>query len=198
MENIMSSIQYMQEEANDFLSAFQFDEPDAEVTDPVPDKICLICNNVELGSSVTFSTCKHKWCDGCLRHLFHLSIRDRALFPPKCCSKIRLDGQMRKVLGRDLTTKFLAKAAEFNETKIFCSELRCTNRKSLQHSCIKDGLITCPTCQTSKCAKCQRQPHDGKCEYAVDDTLLIALARDNYWAVSINTLGMQAYTYRYS
>ena len=53
---------------------------------------CIIClsDDVPISKAILLS-CKHHWCNSCLRRIFNLSTLDRQHMPPKCCTKDCID-----------------------------------------------------------------------------------------------------------
>ena len=109
---------------------------------------CTACTDRTIIHDLAQASCGHEYCRECLQDLFHASLADESLFPPRCCRQsISIDGRIRTFLSGDLIRQYEEKKVEFEtEDKTYCSNPLCSAFIRVEN--IADEQASCPKCRT--------------------------------------------------
>ncbi|THV52664.1 hypothetical protein BGAL_0073g00150 [Botrytis galanthina] len=143
---------------------------------------CVICRD-----EISFcdaarvpGSCRHEYCRTCLEQLFHLSMNDESLFPPRCCNEPITVASVRLFLTSDLVRAFEEKRIEFETPdRTYCCLKSCS--AFIHPSKIVKKIATCDACGTQTHTLCKLEAHTGDCS---NDTALqevLKFARDRGW-----------------
>ncbi|KAM0170241.1 hypothetical protein ACHAPF_009224 [Botrytis cinerea] len=158
----------------------------------VPSKsTCVICRD-----EISFceaarvpGSCRHEYCRTCLEQLFHLSMSDESLFPPRCCNEPITVASVRLFLTGDIVRAFDEKRIEFESpNRTYCCFKSCS--AFIPPSKIINNVATCEGCGTQTHTLCKLEAHIGDCS---NDTALqevLDLARDRGWQRCFSCWGM--------
>lgn len=139
---------------------------DRGLTDPPPTPIvrfrCEACGDRFTAGECVETPCHHKYCDVCLEELFSLSMRDRTLYPPRCCRQAIPWKDVRGVVSEDFRAKFEETREELNDhSPLYCHDRHCSNY--IKADVLDPTKATCPTCHSSTCTLCKQSAHQGAC-----------------------------------
>ncbi|KAG4440048.1 hypothetical protein IFR05_004498 [Cadophora sp. M221] len=149
-------------------------------TSQVPKRRCTICLDTFPSHSLSRAPCTHEYCLGCLQALFHASITDDTLFPPRCCqlpitpstTSIRLS------LPLSVVQQYEAKKIEFDTpNRTYCSNPPCSSFIRIEH--IVEERATCQVCMVVTCVICKGAAHTGDCPDDEALKLVLETAREN-------------------
>ncbi|CAD6446935.1 07300c3a-86b7-4935-8d04-89b37081dc2f [Sclerotinia trifoliorum] len=152
---------------------------------------CVICRD-EINfcdAARVPGSCRHEYCRTCLEHLFHLSMSDESLFPPRCCNEPITVASVRLFLTIDIVSAFEKKKIEFETpNRIYCCTKPCS--AFIHPSKIINKIAICDDCGTQTHTLCKLEAHLGDCS---NDTALqevLDLARDMGWQRCYSCWGM--------
>ncbi|TGO61907.1 hypothetical protein BOTNAR_0122g00050 [Botryotinia narcissicola] len=125
-------------------------------------------------------SCRHEYYRPCLEQLFHLSMKDESLFPPRCCNEPITVASVRLFLTSYLVRAFEEKRIEFETpNRTYCCLKSCS--AFIHPSRIVKKVATCDGCGTRTHTLCKLEAHTGDCS---NDTALqevLNFARDRGW-----------------
>ncbi|VUC33395.1 unnamed protein product [Clonostachys rosea] len=141
---------------------------------------CAACMEAVPHNDLTSSPCEHHYCKGCMINLFESSIKEEALFPPRCCSKPVSFEANKKFLSEDLCFKFEMKAIE-NSThdRTYCHGKACST--FIPPFLIDRDRATCPKCEAWNCTRCKGFYHSGHCPDDAETKEILNMAGTNQW-----------------
>ncbi|KAF0331678.1 ibr finger domain protein [Colletotrichum asianum] len=144
---------------------------------------CISCTKDYDPSNFYLASCDHLYCATCLQKLFHLSLVDESLFPPRCCRKPILTDQVQHIIPKQLMQEFVAKEIEFSTVnRTYCHQPQCS--AFIPPTSIEGDIATCPACQAKTCVLCKRMEHDHN-DVCKEDTAtqeVLKLAAEKKWS----------------
>ena len=133
--------------------------------------------------------CGHRICHPCLKVMFRLSVIDKQLMPPKCCTNDYIPLKHVESLFDMAFKKTLDKKhREFiTRNPIYCPSYRCGEwikpgniRK--KHDLGSRMLGKCSRCKTKVCVLCRKKWHGTRdCSEDEDTKVLLAIAQQAGW-----------------
>jgi len=118
----------------------------------------------------------HSYCRNCLMELFEASMKDRELYPPRCCRQAVPLDSAKVFFTEEFLLTFEEKSIEHSTSNAtYCSDPICS--KFIPPSSIKDEIATCPACHHATCTGCGRDTHDGLCPEDPNTVALMDVAR---------------------
>ena len=124
--------------------------------------------------------CDNAYCAKCLKELFIQSIRNKSLFPPRCCQKIIPRSIVIDYLSASEFKDFEEAELEYSmENKTYCSNTSCGKFVSPQQ--IKGTEATCKRCSTKTCTTCGNASHSYDCPEDPNIEATMALASMLNW-----------------
>jgi hypothetical protein len=155
---------------------------------------CSVCRTKFQAYKIVRLGCKHIYCTECLKRLFLLSVKDEALFPPRCCrQEIPLERVAAALLPEEMESFQAAKIEYSVKDRTYCSNSDCA--RFIPPSQIVADRATCANCDEETCAYCKGEFHDGECpeDRAMQATL--ALAEEEGWRRCHSCRAMVELTY---
>lgn len=143
---------------------------------------CVTCMEYFEFYDVTQAPCpdKHNYCRGCLRELFHLSLTDEFLFPPRCCGQPIPAETNRIFLTSKLMGEYLAKKLERDTpNRTYCHQPSCS--KFIPPPFIQNDVGNCVQCNEKTCVICKGASHGGDCPEDPQLQEILQVARENEW-----------------
>ncbi|KAM5464398.1 hypothetical protein MauCBS54593_006910 [Microsporum audouinii] len=139
----------------------------------------ICCEAVDITGSARLP-CNHLYCRRCLQRLFHESLSDETLFPPRCCRQQIIVEQVGGLLTPDLIASFKERKIEFDtKDRTYCSSPSCSKFIRPEH--IEGERALCPHCDTTTCTICKFGTHDGDCPKDTALSQVLALAKTTGW-----------------
>jgi hypothetical protein len=146
---------------------------------PQPGQQCVSCNTYTANFDCWAFTCEHGYCRTCLNNLFEMAMKDRGLFPPRCCRTEIIMDDVEYFFEAEFVHAFRKKYLEFTTVNpLYCSNPRCS--EFLPPATILEAKAACPACDTTTCSTCQEVAHEGDCQNGETQEVL-QVARDNGW-----------------
>ncbi|KAI1124109.1 hypothetical protein F5Y10DRAFT_250346 [Nemania abortiva] len=141
---------------------------------------CIACGDVKHFIDLARAPCGHEYCRECLASLFQHAMLDESLFPPRCCRQTIPVDTNRLFLSSDLVQQFQKKSIELSTSnRTYCHRSTCST--FVPPSMIKDGIASCPECNTQTCATCKEATHGGDCPSDTELQRVLQVARDERW-----------------
>lgn len=132
---------------------------------------CVVCQD-DLPPERLQVPCGDSYCYGCARRLFHLSMKDDSLFPPRCCGKDIPFTTVQHLFDQGSGEVFRRRQVELSTTdRTYCSDQACSAFIEVEH--VANNRATCPSCGLETCIICKGQAHEG--EDCAQDPAVIAL-----------------------
>jgi hypothetical protein len=124
--------------------------------------------------------CNHEYCRDCLQDLFHASMTDDSLFPPRCCRRPITTGSVRIFLTAELIKQYEQKKVEFDTPdRTYCSNPLCS--AFIRSEAITNEQASCPDCGTTTCTLCKATSHGGDCPADTALQQVLQTADENGW-----------------
>ncbi|KDQ18998.1 hypothetical protein BOTBODRAFT_480925 [Botryobasidium botryosum FD-172 SS1] len=158
--------------------------PRAPVFAREPMTTCLICEDRTPVRTRTKVPCasKHDYCPTCITHLFHRSVLDETLFPPRCDGvTIPLD-LVRHFFTADFLVTFAKKTREAGtRNRLYCHNPSCS--QFLGEATVAPSAVPCSDCRRATCSACKGPAYSLYLPCAVDTSSqhVIELARTEGW-----------------
>lgn len=107
--------------------------------------------------------CHHQYCQDCLEELFSLSMRDKTLYPPRCCRQAIPWDLVRNHVKEPLATDFEAKREELEDKNpLYCHDKHCSQYiKAVNIG--EANEASCSSCWKVTCTLCKQKQHEGAC-----------------------------------
>lgn len=123
---------------------------------------CVACGDRFNAERCLEVPCLHYYCDGCLEGLYSAAMRDKTLYPPRCCRQEIPWDIARDLVSGELAAQFEAKKEELDDkSPVYCHDKHCSEYiKADGHDVTK---AVCSTCQAITCTLCKQGTHDGAC-----------------------------------
>ncbi|KAF4488210.1 putative E3 ubiquitin-protein ligase rbrA [Colletotrichum fructicola Nara gc5] len=150
--------------------------------DQLETRSCISCTKDYDPSNFYLASCDHLYCATCLQKLFHLSLVDESLFPPRCCRKPIPTDQVQHIIPKQLMQEFVAKEIEFSTVnRTYCHQSQCS--AFIPPTSIEGDIATCPACQAKTCVLCKRMEHDRNdvCQEDTATQEVLKLAAEKKW-----------------
>lgn len=146
------------------------------------DRRCEVCREEKKFFDVaTMPDCRHDYCRDCLDQLFHLSMTDETLYPPRCCRQPISLQAVRIFLTADTAREFERRRPELETpNRTYCFRPTCSAWIPPQD--IADDVGTCPACSARTCAICKAEAHVGQdCPEDEAMQMLLRTADESGW-----------------
>ncbi|KAF4856950.1 putative E3 ubiquitin-protein ligase ARI7 [Colletotrichum siamense] len=140
---------------------------------------CDMCMDEQPQTSLSHTTCNHKYCSGCLINIFEASITDESLFLPKCCGNAFPVAE--HVLGNELVERWRVKEVEYTTpNRTYCHVPACS--VFIPSSNINGDVGHCPVYWHSTCTLCKGPAHPNHaCEQDQATQEVLRIAAKNNW-----------------
>ena len=132
---------------------------------------CTACGDKEGLDSFIELHCNHSYCPECLHRMVSTALRDRMLFPPRCCRQPVLISMIRGVVHEGLLDGYRAKLIEREAADCtYCHERACST--FFPPETIGE-VAECPHCGAQTCVTCKGPAHKGYCpeEQGLEETV---------------------------
>ena len=140
---------------------------------------CEACSETTSEQDIFPLSCEHKYCKGCITHMFESAVNSESSFPPRCCQEITA-AMAHGILSAELVQQFETKATEYRaENRTYCSGTECST--FIPPGSVWDNVATCPACRQQTCTICKKGSHEGDCPFDVAHQALMDLAWENGW-----------------
>lgn len=124
-------------------------------------KICTSCSESIHYFKAVYAPCGHDYCQDCTKRLFQNSMRDEALFPPRCCRQAIPLAAVDIFLTAEVIERFEEKAVEFSTPdRLYCAWPTCS--AFIPPAKIKGDIVICPKCDFWICTRCKGKSHSGR------------------------------------
>lgn len=156
-----------------------------------PKRMCVICRDeIDFCDAARVpGSCRHEYCRACLEQLFHLSMSDESLFPPRCCNEPITVASVRLFLSSDVVRSFEKKKIEYEApNRTYCCLKSCS--LFIPPSNIVDNIGTCDDCGTQTHVLCKLEAHIGDCPNDIALQEVLDLARGRGWQRCYSCWGM--------
>lgn len=141
---------------------------------------CCACDEAVPDWNLARAPCGHEYCQGCLRELFTLSLKDESLFPPRCCRMPIPAVEHFFLLGWQLFSSFQDRRIEMETTdRTYCHIPECS--KFIPPDKIEQQIARCVACHARTCSVCKTAAHGGECPDDPNTKELFDLAAKNGW-----------------
>ncbi|KAI7219520.1 hypothetical protein KC333_g2901 [Hortaea werneckii] len=141
---------------------------------------CIACMEMVSRQNLAKVPCGHTYCHGCVSKFFTNAMTDESLFPPRCCGEPLLLEAMAPFLGKDLASRFSAKAVEFSTSnRLYCHDANCA--AFIPPQTIKGETAECPDCKQETCTTCKAASHQGDCPQDTALQQVLSVAQDQGW-----------------
>lgn len=135
---------------------------------------------LELSCKQSTEDSAHAYCRTCLSDLFHTSLADTTLFPPRCCGKFLPMPRCKQLCPPSLMAEYEDKQMELTTPNpVYCSNRSCA--KFIKPCNITADIAVCQTCQKETCAICRNPRHNGVCPKDPSVQALIEVATKEEW-----------------
>ncbi|KAH7564528.1 hypothetical protein PSV09DRAFT_2417705 [Bipolaris maydis] len=135
---------------------------------------------LELSCKRSTEVSAHAYCRTCLSDLFHTSLADTTLFPPRCCGESLPMSRCKQLCPPSLMAEYEDKQMELTTPNpVYCSNRSCA--KFIKPCNITADIAVCQTCQKETCAVCQNPRHNGVCPEDPSIQALIKVATEEEW-----------------
>ncbi|XP_014551360.1 hypothetical protein COCVIDRAFT_55488, partial [Bipolaris victoriae FI3] len=135
---------------------------------------------LELSCKRSTEDSAHAYCRTCLSDLFHTSLADTTLFPPRCCGKSLPMPLCKQLCPPSLMAEYEDKQMELTTPNpVYCSNRSCA--KFIKPCNITADIAVCQTCQKETCAICRNPRHNGVCPKDPSVQALIEVATKEEW-----------------
>ncbi|KAI7087680.1 hypothetical protein KC356_g3930 [Hortaea werneckii] len=141
---------------------------------------CIACMEMVSQQDLAMVPCGHTYCHDCVSEFFTNAMTDESLFPPRCCGELLPLEVLAPFLGKDLTSRFQAKAVEFSTSnRTYCHDVDCA--AFIPPQTIKGETAQCPDCKNETCTMCKDASHQGDCAQDTALQHVLSVARDQGW-----------------
>lgn len=147
---------------------------------------CVCCLEHPLPNERINMRCSHFLCSGCLINLVKVSLRDEAMFPPRCCNNTIKVSDAEDLIGLELALRYEKHLVEFEDPdKTYCSDPACSRyispKKTSGSGGIAESIMCKCKCGITTCKRCKQKAHGfGDCVRHFDK-LLDDLAKIEGW-----------------
>ena len=138
---------------------------------------CISCLD-QIHASMFAGSCGHEFCFECVRQMFLEAIKDKELYPPRCCGEIPPPGIAIRVLHYRELSAFCERAIEWTaEDRLYCADPKCS--KFIPPFAIKDEIGIWPSGSQRTHLTCRSFTHLG-IDCPMDDALngVLRMAED--------------------
>ncbi|CZT24544.1 uncharacterized protein RCC_10269 [Ramularia collo-cygni] len=123
---------------------------------------CEACGDRFTDEESVQTPCLHHYCNECLEELFLLSMRDRTLYPPRCCRQPIPWEEVRDVVSEEFKVSFEEKREELDDpSPMYCHDKRCS--KYVKPDARDTTSATCSNCHRMTCTLCKQEIHWSAC-----------------------------------
>ncbi|KAI7501662.1 hypothetical protein KC367_g2742 [Hortaea werneckii] len=141
---------------------------------------CIACTEMVSRQDLAKVPCGHTYCHDCVSEFFTSAMTDESLFPPRCCGEPLPLEVLAPFLGKDLTSRFRAKAVEFSTlNRTYCHDVDCA--AFIPPQTIKGETAQCPDCKQETCTTCKAASHLSDCPQDTALQQVLSVARDQGW-----------------
>lgn len=149
---------------------------------------CVVClADRSRSSKWTRVPCGHRWCDGCLRRRFELSVSDAALMPPSCCDEAIPLRLVDRLFDVKFKLRWNKKCDEYTASdRLYCPGGGC-GRWIDSRSFARDRKVgrvygVCSKCKMMVCRKCGMMWHgQRRCEMDEGSREVVRLGDEFGW-----------------
>ncbi|GLI80026.1 hypothetical protein PoHVEF18_008374 [Penicillium ochrochloron] len=146
---------------------------------------CVSCNEEVKPSKLVRATCGHEYCRPCIQEMVTIALKDRSLFPIRCCAQEILAKDVAPALGPRARRVYFSRAFEAATPpaeRWYCPAANCRAWISPRFLKPRSKTQKCPYCRVAICPLCRDLAHgDRQCTDDPGLGEILDVARRRHW-----------------
>ncbi|KAF3386109.1 E3 ubiquitin-protein ligase ARIH2 [Penicillium rolfsii] len=146
---------------------------------------CVSCDEEVKPSKLVSATCGHSYCRPCIRVMVKIALKNRSLFPIRCCAQEIPAQAVAPALGPQARRVYISRALEAATPpaeRWYCPAANCRAWISPEFLEPRSKTQKCPYCQVVICSICRDLTHgDQQCTNDPGLGEILDLARQQHW-----------------